>query len=338
MLSLEKTYVMKPTYGDIKTGLLQQLDDKKITIPPMKSYDIKPYPIKKTLYQKPFTSAPFKQEHINDDFGESKLDHGVIKSDEKIDLEKNILKPLLGVPDKQIPDVENPYYYQMKLKGKTDLDVALDNWQQDETPMGQLIENETTGESLETIKANNKFKDVFDDIIKSRVGKNEITKKEGDKIIKENEERREIQKERKRGLKLKPVIPEVIPISEDDEASSKATSEAIEEENRKHAIFKDIEKTGKNNLSKKLREGKIKFDDLVEYLEETLEETKKASVMSSLTKPIYNQVITANPSLRYILERGGTVKAKTSAINKTLNDPDILKIVTPMKTRRGGRL
>jgi hypothetical protein len=185
MLVFDKIVKPKGIYNDYSKDLLNQINSVKMPRTPLSSYNVKKYPIIKHNFDYGFKEKSYKIKHINQDFGDDVLKHGIVKPDTQIDLEKDFLKPILGVPDKDIPDGENQAHYQFRLQGKTDADVALSNLSQEQTSLDNLKENAKTGESLMDIqKFNEKSTDLptarakFVKMFKERIQNKETTAKD----------------------------------------------------------------------------------------------------------------------------------------------------------------
>lgn len=228
MLLLEQKYKPKTLYKDYKDDLLGQINTHRIRNAPLVNYKPKAFPIihHPLNYLKP---KAFKKEHTNVNIDNFK-GHD-LEPKHTNDLEEEVLKPILGVPDKDIPDAENIAHYQFKLEGKTDADVSLDNLTKEPTTLGNLIENAETGESIKTIKKIKKEpKNIetaranFIKMFKEKAKTKEMTPKEaveGLGVAKQNLKAIEPIRTQRRAVKLKPVAPiktpEVIPITSEDE-------------------------------------------------------------------------------------------------------------------------
>jgi len=243
MLVFDREFKPKAAYKDYHNELVSQISKPTPPGKPfLKPYNVKAYPRKSNSYDYSFHPNPFKQEHVDDDvFGVGDLKHENMQTNKPTDLEETVLKPLLGVPHKEPIEAENPNYYQFKLKGKTDKDIMINNMQKDPTPHDNLVENATTGESLPEIKQTQKWKDIFNKVVEEKHGKGHLTRQETDQLIKTKDAKiatnKDFKTQVKRGLKLKPVVPEVIPITEDD-AAAKAAREGIDEAEKEETIRK----------------------------------------------------------------------------------------------------
>ena len=238
---LDKKYKPQRVYKDQHKELYDNVFHHTIPKTPVQPINVKPYPIIKTMnfgYEIKPQNYPVENTHV---FSNNGLHSHIIKAPHNYDLEEDVLKPFLGLEDKQVPDAVNTNYYQFNLAGKTAKDIAIDNAQEEITPLDILKENAETGDPLKTSGQNLKQKQ-------------QLTKLK-DKLIKSIKERN---KDKSKGespkeIPLKPVVEkEVIPITEDDEAKQvldEMVKKIIDEEEKEKA--EELTKTPVFKASKK---------------------------------------------------------------------------------------
>ena len=321
MLVFDREFKPKAAYKDYHNELLSQISKPTPpTKPFLKPYNVKAYLRKHHSYDYSFHPKPFKQEHVDENiFGVGDLKHENMQTNKPTGLEETVLKPLLGVPHKEPIEAENPNYYQFKLKGKTDKDIMINNMQKDPTPHDNLVENATTGESLTEIKQTEKWKEIFNKVVEEKHGKGHLTRQETDQFIKTKDAKiatnKDFKTQVKRGLKLKPVVPEVIPITEDD-AAEKAARDSIDEESalsklKTKPIYSELKTLKRVDLNKEVTNGRITDEELVEYLYETRDD----SVLNKLNKPIKKRIASL---LEAKSNEAKTVRQKADKIEKDL--------------------
>lgn len=233
MLRFDKILHPKRTHKEPTDELLSAIDKRQVVGPQLKPYQTKRYPLihRQLNYYKP---KSFRIKHSVFNFDNFKPKS--IEQEKDIPLEEDILEPILGVPDKDIPDADNPSYYQFNLNGKTDLDISMDNLSGEPTKFKILKANAISGETIPTFnsairlqqdlpKIKAKFMKMISEKVikgKTKILDPKIAEERANKMIEKTIATAPI-KIQSKTIKLKPVVPtdtpatEVIPVSEGDD-------------------------------------------------------------------------------------------------------------------------